>query len=287
MRGPALAVAALGLASALLLHSCSLGEWLDPSEPVEERFREASDRSPPALDQASLADGFAFIVGTDIHFGKGDGEPRRAALDAFAMIAKEEDARFALFAGDSTDDGEESEFDSMVAFADSLQRRDGSALPWYAVVGNHDLFNGGWSHYRKLVGPSYAIIPCGPVDIYLLDSASGTLGNSQLDRLRADMKADPLPKITLTHTPIIGSGDGVYIRLPNPLERAIILDLFAASDVRLMLNGHTHAYGEASLGDLREITIGSLVDANDGLAHCLVVQVDGAGAISSIKSMDF
>jgi Icc protein len=245
------------------------------------RLAEGSSRVQPSL---SLAEGspFSFVVTSDLHFNATEAGPRDEALAGFAALASGGGVALALFCGDLTDKGLESEYQAFAAFADSLRDSGGTApLPWYAAVGNHDLYNSGWPYFKEYVGPSHQRIDAGPVSIYIVDSGGGTMGDRQLENLRDDMGSDPKPKIVVGHYPVRGHDSYIYYRITNPRERIELLDLFARSDVRLVLAGHRHAPVSTELGAFYELVVGSLVDS-DGVAYALRVDVAGDGSIAGV-----
>ncbi len=289
--GLAIACAAIALAPV----SCSYGilEAFGRPDPAGERIDEAGRRASFATDKALVESGlppgtgFSFIISSDVHFGYKDG-PRKAALDAFAQLAKDSGAAFALFVGDDADKGRESEYQAFSSFAESLKKADDSRLPWFSAVGNHDLYNSGWEWFRQYVGPSFYQVSAGSVGIYVLDTGNGTLGERQLERLGGAMSVDPRPKIVLSHYPIYGSDSYIYYRITNTRERIELIELFGRTRVVASFVGHWHFPDFANLGPYVERVSGSLIDSDiDGKAHAWVVAVSGDGGSVSATRHDF
>lgn len=228
---------------------------------------------------------FRFIVSADLHFGSCiEARPERIA--SFQALIDAENPSFAAFCGDLTETGTEAEYVSFRNFTNSLTRSalsGGGSLPWVALPGNHDLYNSGWQLYRSYVGPNYFRIEVGPVSLYGLDSANGTLGQAQLNRLKADFRTDQKPKIVFTHYPVRGNDSFLYYRMTNPRERIILLDLFARNNVKAVFVGHWHYPYFVDCGPFQERISGSFADSTDDMGYCWIVDVDVNGNITAVK----
>jgi 3',5'-cyclic AMP phosphodiesterase CpdA len=224
---------------------------------------------------------FTFLVVGDPHFGASFAAST-SVLDNFAALAKSTDPlsskpyAFVLFAGDDANDGAESEYQAFSGWANSLSYTGGSPIQWYSAVGNHDLYHGGWSYFKKYVGPSFYRLTAGAFSIYFVDSGQGTLGNYQIDALRSEFASDPKPKIVVSHYPIYGGASELYyFRLANPREVAELLDLFGRYDVKLIIAGHYHYYVHENVGGaFDEYLVDSLTVSAGGSHHCLAVTLN-------------
>ena len=67
-----------------------------------------------------------------------------------------------------------------------------------------------------------------------------------------------------------------YYRLSNPREIAELLDLFARSNVKLIIAGHWHYLVHESIGPMDEWLVESLTVSDSGKTHCFSVTLDGA-----------
>lgn len=285
-------------AALLCLSSCSygLGELFGREDSVASRADELSDRDPEiAALKASLASAippgtaFRFLIASDLHFGLDSG-PREAALEAFRRLAADSGADFILFGGDYADKGRESEFQAFRAYADSLRAGAashlgaGAALPWFAAIGNHDLYNSGWRYFKKYLGPSRLRLSAGSMSVYIVDTASGTLGEGQLEELGSRLSSDTSPKLVLSHYPVHGSAGYGYYRITDTRERAQLLDLFNARGVRLLACGHWHHPLRTSCGSFDECVTGSLWGPS---ASCALVSIAPDGSLASYESRSF
>jgi 3',5'-cyclic AMP phosphodiesterase CpdA len=273
-----LALALGGLVLALGLSACSYIDlnFFGRDDAVGERVAETLGQ-PVDLGIAKGAP-YSFLVAADLHIGAANA-PSQAVLDAFASFVAARDDSFVLFLGDQANMGLADEYAAFASFADGLKNQSGKSLPWFAAVGNHDLYNDGWANFLTAVyatghGSSYSILDAGDFQVYLLDTGNATLGRAQYEELVADMGADQRPKIVISHYAIYGSADLSYYRLANARERALLLDLFASSQVKLVLAGHWHfpVYHNYE-GYFEEWLCDSLTYADAEGRHCLSVQV--------------
>jgi 3',5'-cyclic AMP phosphodiesterase CpdA len=283
------------LCLALLLASCQygVGELFWRADPPSARIAEGSGRDVGSVTKALAAaissrpgESWSFIATSDLHFTEGGGA-RPAALKAFAGLAAESGAAFALFAGDLVDKGQDSEYRSFVAWADSLKsgsaspQGEGGKLPWFSAVGNHDLYNSGWESFRKRIGPSSWSFGAGGFSFYIIDTGSGALGEKQLESLAAELRSDRQPKVVLSHYPVRGNDNYSYFRLTSPRERALLLALFNETGVRALLCGHWHYPESADCGGFPEQIVGSLVASKrDGKSRAAIIKVSTSGELS-------
>lgn len=270
----ALLLAGAALAALGTLASCryGLGEAFGRPSPVDERVVDAS-AAVPADPVVADDENYVFVMVSDTHFLAGEDPPGAAGLAAFLTLRG---AEFVVVGGDLADAGLPDEYARYDAWADSL------LVPVYAAVGNHDLYNGGWSTFRDTVGASYYSFDVGARTFYFLDSGSGTLGRDQIAMLREEFAEDSDPKVIVTHYPLYDGSDSFYYKITNTAERAALVDLYARYGVELLLEGHTHALHHTSIGTMEEWVCPSLTGPA-GEGRCLVVTVSG-GAIASVTS---
>lgn len=259
-------------AMALAAVSCRYGldELFGRPSPVDERVLDTSVPAPvpPVVGDP---DNYVFVATADTHFLEAADPPAAAA---FAGLVSARGAAFVIVAGDLVDTGLPAEYARYAAWASSL------GVPVYAAVGNHDLYNSGWSSFRAVVGRSFYSFAVGARTFHVLDSGNGTLGRVQLELLSAALAADPGPKVVVCHYPLYNGEDTQYYKLTNAAERAFLLDLFARNGVELLLEGHSHATRHTPIGPMDEWLCSSLTGPA-GEGRCVTVTVTG-GAISSI-----
>jgi Icc protein len=270
----AMRAAALLLAAGLLCLpvSCRYGldELFGREAPVDERVSDTTLTAPSAPD-VSDPDNFIFIATADAHF-LADGDPPAAA--GFGALVSARGAEFVIVAGDLVDAGLPAEYARYAAWASAL------GVPVYCAVGNHDLYNGGWTSFRGTVGRSFYWFVLGALSFYVLDSGNGTLGRVQLARLRDAFAADASEKVVVCHYPLYNGEETQYYKLTNAAERAALIDLYAQSRVKLILEGHSHTTRHTRIGDMDEWLCSSLMGPAGG-GRCVVVTVSG-GQIASV-----
>ncbi len=186
----------------------------------------------PSAPTVGNLDNYVFVVISDTHFVAEADPPAAAGFGAFLSA---QGAEFVIVGGDLADAGLPDEYDRYADWAGSL------GVPVYSAIGNHDLYNGGWSTFRTTVGASYYSFVIGTRSFYFLDSGNGTLGRDQIAMLRDAFAGDLNPKVVITHYPLYDGDDSQYYELTNTAERAALVDLYARSAVELLLEGHTHA----------------------------------------------
>jgi len=290
-RLPLFALLALALCTLCAgLSSCyfSFTDLFAESSAVTERVKDTGAKAivQPSSSVISSTSPFSFLVVGDPHFGA-SWAAGSDVLDAFKKLAASPDANgnpyaFVLYVGDDADAGTEAQFQTFAGWASSMKDSNSIPLPlqWYSAVGNHDLYNGGWSYFRQYIGPSFYRLSAGAYSIYVIDTGQGTLGNYQIDELKREFSADSRPKIVVSHYPIYGGASVLYYyRLANPREQAELLELFAESNVKLIIAGHYHYLVHESVGPYDEWLVESLTVKDGGSTHCFAVTLTG-GSLS-------
>ncbi len=214
----------------------------------DERACEAySVEADAPLDIALHADSVKFLILGDT--GSGTDNQKRVALSS-EQTAKEKGCDFVLLAGDnfiqygitSTEDSQlDEKFESMYQLD----------LPFYAILGNHDL-NGNWkaqidytlkSSRWRLPAPNYQFV-AGPVFIQAINTTCSMLTLWQLFQ-----KSRCSWHLALGHHPAISSGrHGGML----PLERFVV----GMSDIDFFVSGHNHALEHARYKNLDQIVSG-------------------------------
>jgi 3',5'-cyclic AMP phosphodiesterase CpdA len=284
----------LVLAGAFLcasLSSCyfSFTDLFAEAAAVTDRVKDSQSmaipQGQPSSSSISTTTPFTFLVVGDPHFGASFAASG-TVLNNFATLAASADPlsgkpyAFVVFVGDDTNTGSESQYQAFSGWANALKDSGSAYIKWYSAVGNHDLYNGGWSYFKKYLGPSFYRLTAGSFSIYFVDSGQGTLGNYQIDALRSAFASDPKPKIVVSHYPIYGGASELYYyRLANPREVAELLDLFGRYDVKLIIAGHYHYYVHENVGGaFDEYLVDSLTVSAGGSHHCLAVTLNGGTA---------
>ena len=266
-----LAGTAVVAGAALLAASCSYG-----LEQVLHRDTSVDDRvtglSNSVLDSPTSAGAYSVAVLTDVHFGgksKEYGRCEDAFLEWLRDSKESEQIAFVVCLGDVAEHGWEDEFKAYAAFVAQMEAIVGEGTV-FSIVGNHDLYNNGWKWWKQYVNTSFQLdtsffmFQTEAFSWYALDTASGTLGQSQYKALRNAFAADPRPKIVLTHYPFY-SNESVrsnYFTMQNSDETARIITLCAENNVRIWGCGHLHLDEVTDFGSFAEVLFPGFLEDN-------------------------
>ena len=165
-----------------------------------------------------------------------------------------------------------------------------SVLPFYPVVGNHDITHNGWALFSRLFKTSFYefTVKAGKCDKYdrfiFLDSANGTLGSYQIDEIENGFfqrdKKEIRNTFVFTHTnifrPVLTEFASTYCRE----ELYYILDKLSDWGTTIAFWGHVHAWDERDFNNVHHITMPSMnfVDhpnGGDDLLVRITVKKDG------------
>ncbi|MDH4199289.1 MAG: metallophosphoesterase [Spirochaetia bacterium] len=213
---------------------CSI-DWLQffytPYE-VNTRFKESLSLTPPGASSISNQNNFSFIQVTDIHLAEGV-NPYLSSLSRNLIST---DA-FIIPTGDLTDYGKRSDF---IAYRDIMNS---IGLPYFSVIGNHDLWFKGWDQYKDILGPGVYSTHAGNVRIIVLDSANDTLGADQYKWLEKElsMKIEPYC-IVASHYNLFSPVIGETSQSTNMEEVYGMMRMFEKYKVNYVLMGHSHIY---------------------------------------------
>ena len=156
--------------------------------------------------------------------------------------------------------------------------------PGYAIVGNHDLFYNNWENWRNMFHSSTYYITVNTPNykdlIIMLDSGSGTLGDSQMNWLKSVLK-DIRPGcrhcVVCLHNNLFRTD---HSQLPSsnlPLEETYaLMRLFSDNNVGLVLQGHDHY---RSIVDFENVLYIVLDDLKDKSSNASFITVDVTSSI--------
>ncbi len=172
-------------------------------------------------------------------------------------------------------------------------------LPFYPVVGNHDITHNGWALFSRIFKTSFyeftVRVICDNDTAYdrfiFLDSANGTLGSYQIDEIENGFFQRDKKKIrntfTFTHTNIFRPSLNEFASTYCREELYYILDKLADWNTTIAFWGHVHAWDERDFGDVHHITMPSMnfVDHPNGGDNLLIrvtVKKDGKCKIEPV-----
>ena len=135
-------------------------------EDVDDRFSGFSDLSGETVLSSSLGlnGKYSFIVVTDVHIGASDVRSSKMNdfLDEisslFESIDKTKIPRFIVNLGDTADGGHLSEYNDYNSYLEKIRKlaveknvvSSTEAFKIYTILGNHDLYNNGWTDWEKI-----------------------------------------------------------------------------------------------------------------------------------------
>ena len=157
-------------------------------------------------------------------------------------------------------------------------------LPFHPVVGNHDITNNGWALWTSLFHSSFYMgyVLVGSDDqgveyldrLIFLDSASGTLGEVQIDEIESyffdrDIDIQEGGGLKIRHTFVFGHTN---IFRPSATEFAstftreetyYLLSKFNQWNASIVFSGHVHAWDEREVGGITYLTLDAMSEDNN------------------------
>lgn len=257
----------ISLAAAFIFSGCECDNPLS----VDERFLEKdslADFSAPALTIGNSSN-FSFLVIADTHFG----------VTPYQFFKYIDDNKvswgidFAVILGDITEAGTQSQYD--LAKSDIAR----TSLPVYPVIGNHDIFAGGFHIYKYVFGRTVYTFTIDTHRFIFLDTASGTLGNYQKKWLESIL-AQPVSgkKLIFTHLSPTDDDFQDFTEMTFPEERFFLFDLLDRHDVSNYFCGHLHLNDDREIRGVRYMII---KNASGGLGAGTLLKVNIQGGIVS------
>lgn len=227
---------------------------------VNERAAKVASVATPVTATSSS---YKVAIITDVHFGASHGERYE---DKFLEWLSKEKPAFVICLGDVMDHGLSEEGEEYKNFADKIKNICGSEV--YTVVGNHDLYNSGWNVYRKKIFPYTSLyhFKTEKFSWYFIDSATAYLGDAQMSALADAMKKDASPKIVLSHVPVYSTSKILpvgYFLMQDTEEGDALVTLFAKTNVKLVLEGHTHKNEKVDIKNFTLYNVPGLLDAHN------------------------
>ena len=225
----------------LLLSSCRYdfaGFVSPPSKTVEIRFKESLDMNNNDTIISIASASYQMALCSDVHVNK--------TAHNLSILLKEvnsnPDISLMAILGDITDMP-----GGMFVAKDTITSAN-MDIPVKYIVGNHDLYFNQWDDFKECFGSAsyYFIVQADTVsDLFIvLDSGSGTLGNSQLKWLENLLKSRRhLHRncTVLTHTHFWDTEMSQFPTGNFPVEEtAVLTNLFSKYDVNMVISGHDH-----------------------------------------------
>lgn len=193
---------------------------------------------------------FSFVAVGDLHIRSGDTSRLARILDEATAAG---DAFVALL-GDIVDQGDASDVEAVWSVV-AAKGWDGKVAP---VIGNHDVFHGGWDAWVNHNGPSHYVFSVGDSRFVALDTADGTLGEAHLEWFERELSAGPRPahQFVLSHYLPVVPGVRTYLRFADESEALRVRALAHRFGVSGWLGAHYHSFVEGTVDGVRYVVAG-------------------------------
>jgi len=248
--------------SACFLVSCNIDfPGLFASGDLDERLKERNNfrfLSPSDLT-IPLGEEYSFIVLNDTHIENGDALGLEKLND---VIKSNKKIKFVVFNGDISQNGKRQDIEKFIEIAKEARSLE---VPYYPVIGNHDVFFGNWTVWKELIGSTCYRVNGGSAKLLFIDSANAYFGNDQLDWLERELKNSNGRVFVFTHVNLFGETP-VEPQFTDTRERAKIVSMLKGR-ADIMFTGHSHRRNETEAGGVRYITI---EEYRDYRVYCLV-----------------
>jgi 3',5'-cyclic AMP phosphodiesterase CpdA len=242
----------VGVAALLALCACEWNLWGIMTRPTaEDRVKEDLSGDLPAPAPVAVnPDSFRFAVFGDPQIG----HDYQSSLSRFQQEVADRGIDFFCVLGDLTNDATADEVDSIKLQLDRV------GIPYYATIGNHDLFQAdGWERFKENYGPScYTVAIADRIKLIFLDTADGTVGPTQFDWLESELPGSRHIKIVLTHYPVFDGEKPTMWRLASDAERVKVQSLLERYGVYAWCAGHTHGLRHTQVDSVHHFTCGAM-----------------------------
>jgi len=201
-----------------------------------ERFQQSELLAAPTLSVTLPdPDRFTFAFVGDLHIASQNTQRLRRILTA---AAAEGDA-FVVLLGDIADEGGR---DDLMAVQTAVSDTGFTGKALY-VIGNHDVFAEGWTNFRDILGPSHYDVTVGNTRFLAIDTADGTVAETDSDWLRSRLEQKTTTNtFVLSHYAPVVPGVRSFYRIANEEEAARLMKLSTLYGVTGWLSGHHHSY---------------------------------------------
>lgn len=216
----------------------------------DERFQQSNALAVPSVVAPANSNQFTFAMVGDLHVSQGN-------TDRFKQIlkgARDEGDEFIILLGDLVDRGDVGSFS---AIKDALKEFgfEGRVLP---LLGNHEIFDGGWAEFGSSWGASHYSVTVGNSRFVALDTADGMVGESQFEWLSQELlkQTSSAHTFILSHYMPIVPGQRTYLRLSNQTEAERLMKLGSLRGVRGVFGGHYHSFCRENVGGVEYVVAG-------------------------------
>lgn len=253
------------LLTILTLSAC---EYLDGgsilgSLPVNERFDDRNNRTNFSAPVVDASKPYNFAVISDTHYYKTNPEYFRKISEKVS----ENKISFIILLGDITQAGTAAQFRMVKDDLNNLN------IPYYPVIGNHDIYNNGYDNYKRVFGRTVYSFDIGGTRFIFTDTANGLLGGGQKDWLTKRLKAHMRIKLVFTHYSPIDDDLQSFTATPEPEESASVIALNDKYDTNCFISGHLHNYRERTVRGTRYLIVNDTASLDNSI---VIFTIDGS-----------
>jgi predicted phosphodiesterase len=239
--------AALLIGGTVLLQACNVdlfGIFISNDLDVRLSDKNTFNFLSPRDLSLSLPDTYSFIIVNDTHIEEGDAH----GLEKLSSVIS--GAAFVVLNGDITQNGSRKDLQKFIEIARSL------GVPCYPVLGNHDIYFNHWPVWKELIGSTCYRVDSGTssTSIFVLDSATGTLGSAQYEWLEEGLKTAKQRALVFTHTNIFVESLTDQVQFTDVRERGRLMNLLKGRADALFM-GHAHRRMVHDAGGMLYITV--------------------------------
>lgn len=242
---------------------------------VNDRFKNRGSYNDFTAPSVVDPNNFNFAVITDTHYYDKPLHYIKNLQDDLAAYGIE----FIAVAGDITQAGQDKQIEYF------LSDKATSTVPVYPLIGNHDLYNNGFSRYSQKIGRSIYDFSIGDSTFIFLDSANGTLGDEQRIWYEEKLKANTKSNIfVFSHYSLTDNAWQTPTAMPYPVEVYNLISLNDQYNVDYFISGHLHIYDRKELRGVQYFIVNA---AHANSESVLLVQVNGTNISYNILSSLF
>lgn len=273
------------MAGVVAISGCShldlKGLVMPTGDGVDKRFEQSATMiKDMSIEGVDAREEYLFYVCADPHI-----DQTCENLTAFNdLLRGDAEASFGVVLGDCTDVRDNIQaYVAAVAYNPSRHTYNHNL---FHILGNHDLFFGGWTEFRDNIGPSvywFEVAFAEGQDLYItLDTATGTLGRKQTEWLRSFLSKNRHKYrhcVVMTHTNFFYADTSQTSSGNMPFEESFsLINLFKKYNVSLVLQGHDHYREDIDCGGVRYVVVGTIRDKSKAPEYLKVkVSADGVG----------
>lgn len=229
--------------------------FIRSTDRINERFEQSElwNAIHPFKTIEYETDDYTLLVAGDLHIGG------TRYFEKILDVARIEQLPFVLN-GDLVS-GKKADYDTFRSLLPDYDE-----IPYFLILGNHDLYFDGWKFFYEYFGSSvyfFTVKTPQASDLYIcVDTGSGTLGRKQLEWLKNTLKNHRHTHRYCTIFSHVNFFRDRHTTSTNPLvnELYVLLDLFAQHKVNMVIMGHDHVRASDFLGITHYLTLDALID---------------------------